>query len=34
MWQYNPWANSWYFVPYWTPPAAYLTPWGTVAWVP
>jgi len=34
MWQYNPWTNTWAFVPYWTPPAAYLTPWGQVVWVP
>mgnify|MGYP001118005948 CR=1 FL=1 len=34
MWRYNPWANTWYFVPVWTPPAAYLTPWGTVGWWP
>jgi hypothetical protein len=34
MWQYNPWTNTWAFVPYWTPPAAYFTPWGQVVWVP
>ncbi len=35
MWQWNPWTNTWAFVPYyWTPPAAYVTSWGQVVWYP
>jgi hypothetical protein len=34
MWQFNPWTNSYFFVPVWTPPGYYLTPWGQAVWWP